>query len=155
MLAAHGVEADVDPVESRLGQRTGRPLQAERVRGQGRLGRGRERLGAAHDVDQAAAYQRLSPGEAHLPDAELLDTDPDQPHHLVVGERLVGRQPVESLGRHAVRAAQVAPVGERDPQVRGHAPEGVHQRPRVGADRARVGCSRAHGASLGPGTTTV
>ena len=41
----------------------------------------------------------------------------DQPDDLVVGEDLLGGQPVQALGRHAVGAAQVAPVGQRDPQV--------------------------------------
>ena len=35
-----------------------------------------ERVGAAHDVDQAAAQQRLAAGEPHLADAEPLDADP-------------------------------------------------------------------------------
>ena len=80
-------------------------------------GAGRARAVRRDDVDQAAAQQRLAAGEAHLGDAEPLDRDADQPDDLVVGEQLVVGQPVQALGRHAVRAAQVAAVGQRDPQV--------------------------------------
>jgi len=46
---------------------------------------------------------------------------------LVVGQ-LIGRgEPVESFGRHAVRAPQVAPVGERYAQISSDPPEGVRQ----------------------------
>ena len=52
------------------------------------------------------------------------------------------RQPAQPLRRHAIGAAEVAPVGDRDAQVVGDAPEGVHQ----GTGR---GCGesgkRAHG----------
>ena len=84
-----------------------------------------ELAGAAYDVDQAAPHERLSPGEAHLVDPEVLHGDPDQPDDLVVGEHLLARQPVQALGGHAVAAAQVAPVRQRDPQVRRDATEAV------------------------------
>ena len=51
----------------------------------------------------------------------------DQPHQLVVGEHLGLGQPVQPLGRHAVAAAQVAPVGHRDAQVTTGATEAVEQ----------------------------
>ncbi len=73
----------------------------------------------AHDLDQAAPHQRLAAGEPDLLDPESLDPDPHQAHHLVVGEHLVARQPVESLGGHAVGAAQVAAVGQRHAEVAG------------------------------------
>ena len=75
---------------------------------------------APHDVDQAAAYERLTAGEPDLADPEQADADPDEADHLVVGEDLVAGQPVEALGRHAVGAAQVAPVGQGHAQVGGH-----------------------------------
>ena len=77
----------------------------------------RQRRGAGDDVGEAAPDQRLSAGEAHLVDSEVVYADRDQPDDLVVGEHLVGRQPVETLGRHAVRTAQIAPVGQRHAQV--------------------------------------
>ena len=114
-------------------------LRPERVGGE--RGLDAERVGAGDDVDQTAAQQRLAAGEAHLADPEPLDPDRDQPHDLVVGERLVGRQPVEALGRHAVVAPQVAPVGQGHAQVRGHAAEAVCQR-----------CRHTHHPSEAPST---
>ena len=60
-------------------------------------------------------------------DAEQRDRDPHQPDDLVVGQQLRLGQPVEALGRHAVGAAQVAPVGQRDAQVACHPAEPVDQ----------------------------
>ena len=92
-------------------------------------GVGLQRLAAGDDVRQPAAQQRLSPGEPDLADAEVLDADPDQADDLVVGERLLGGQPVQALGRHAVAAAQVAPIGQRDAQVGRHASVAVEPVP--------------------------
>ena len=47
----------------------------------------------------------------------------DEADQLVVGEHLGLGQPVQALGRHAVGAAQVAPVGDRDTQVTSDATE--------------------------------
>ena len=93
--------------------------------------------GAADDVDQPAAHQRLAAGEAHLADAEVLDRDADQPDDLVVGEHLVVGQPVEALGGHAVGAAQVAAVGQRDAQVGGHPAVPVGERAPVVTPQSR------------------
>ena len=64
----------------------------------------------------------------------------------------LGRQPVEALGRHAVGAAQVAAVGELDPQVGGDAAEPVDE-PRVvgpvGRQPGPVGGQRAGAAQRG------
>ncbi len=90
-------------------------------------GLGLERLGAGDDVGQAPAQQWLSAGEPDLADAELLDTDADQADDLVVGEGLLGGQPVQALGGHAVAAAEIAAIGQRDAQVGGHAPIAVGQ----------------------------
>ena len=90
-------------------------------------GVGSSALVRRHDVGQPATQQRLAAGEPDLADAELLHADAHQPDDLVVGERLLGRQPVEALGGHAVVAAQVAPVGQRDAQVGGHASVAVGQ----------------------------
>jgi len=63
--------------------------------------------------------------------AEIADGDGDQPDELVVGELLGAGHPGQALGGHAVGAAQVAAVGQGDPQVRGDPAEAVDQ-PRVG-----------------------
>ena len=91
-------------------------------------GRGVQSGGAADDVDQPAAQERLATGEPDLVHAQV-DRDANDTNDLVVGEHLVARQPLESLRRHAVGAAQVAAIGQRDAQVGGDASEGVDQHP--------------------------
>jgi hypothetical protein len=71
----------------------------------------------------AAAQQRLAAGEADLGDTQLLHRDRDEAGQLAVGQQRGARQPVQALGRHAVAAARVAPVGHRYPQVGCDAPE--------------------------------
>ena len=140
-----GVEADVDPVEARR-RRSGRRSagQAERVGGDARARVAAERAGTRATMStQPAAEQRLAAGEPDLADAEALHGDRDQPDDLVVGEHLGVGQPVEALGRHAVGAAQVAPVGQRDPQVGRHAAVRVGRvaachSPSLGAAGARM-----------------
>ena len=70
VLGVDRVEADVDPVQARGGQRRGEPVEPDAV-GRHRDPRPRfERGDPAHDVDQAAAQQRLATGEPHLGDAQ-------------------------------------------------------------------------------------
>ena len=90
------------------------PLVVSAIDGRGRSAA----IPATHDL-QVPAQQRLAAGEPDSGDAQPVHRDPIRPQDLLVGEQLVGRQPVEPFGRHAVGAAQVAPVGQRDPQVPG------------------------------------
>jgi hypothetical protein len=96
-----------------------------------------ERGDGAHDVDERASQQGLAPGQAHLRDA-IAHEEPDDAHELLVGEHVGLGQPWQPLGRHAVGAAQVAPVGDRDPQVAGDPPELVGQ-PREAGRARRLG----------------
>ena len=71
------------------------------------------------------------------------------------------RQPVQTLGRHAVRAAQVAAVGQRHPQIGGHPPvasvsahavgsaepTSASHRGRAGAALPESGAASLHAAS--------
>ena len=90
-------------------------------------GRGLEGGEHRHQVGQPAPQQRLAAGQPDVGDAEP-DGDADQPGHLLEGQQLGLGQPVQPLGRHAVAAPQVAPVGHRDPQVGRHpsVPVGQH-----------------------------
>jgi hypothetical protein len=103
------------------------PGQADAVGGQRDLGPRPQRRHPRHQPGKSRAQQRLAAGEPDLGDAQAGDRDPDQPDDLVVGEQQGPGQPVQPLSRHAVGAPQVAPVSQRDPQVRGHAPERVGQ----------------------------
>ncbi|GHD75839.1 hypothetical protein GCM10010317_091190 [Streptomyces mirabilis] len=82
---------------------------------------------ALDDADEARAQQRLAAGEADLLDAEAGDRSADEADDLVVREQVGLVQPAQALLGHAVRTSQVAPVGERDPQVGGDATERVDE----------------------------
>ena len=77
---------------------------------------------------EVAADQRLAAGQP-----ELVDAEPDgrarDPGDLVEVEQLLAvEEPVvvaEDLLRHAVGATEVAPIGDRDPQVPQRPAEGV------------------------------
>jgi hypothetical protein len=126
-LGPHRVERHVDPVKPRLMQRTGAALEPDGVRRQGDLRARAQCRRPGDDADQAAPQQRLAAGEPDLANAEPLNRHADKPHHLVVGEQLGGRQPVEPFGRHAVRASQIAPVGERYAQISRDPPKRIRQ----------------------------
>ena len=72
-------------------------------------------------------HERLAAGEADRLEPEALDADPGDPGDLLVGEQLVAGQPLHALFRHAVRAAEVAAVGDRDPQILDAARERIDQ----------------------------
>jgi hypothetical protein len=126
-LGAQRVQRDVDPVQAGRPQRRGQAVQADPVGGQRDLRARRQRGGPLDNGGQAATQQRLAAGEPDLSDAEPLYPDPDQPEQFIVSEQFRLRQPVQTLRRHAVRTAQVAPVGQRHPQVRRYPSVGVRQ----------------------------
>jgi len=81
------------------------------------------RAQARQHLDQpldVLAKQRLAACQAHLLDA-VLDEQPRQPRDLLEGQQVGVRQEavaaVEHLLGHAVGAAEVAAVGDRDAQV--------------------------------------
>ena len=96
------------------------------------------------------ADERLAAGEADRLEPEALDADPGDPGDLLVGEELGLREPVHALGRHAVGAAEVAAVGDRDPQILDAARERIDQGNRhpTARHRARLGAGE-HGESCG------
>ena len=72
------------------------------------------------EVRQSAAQQRFATREAHLAHAESR-RDPRQPHDLLERQALLRAQEtvlvVERRLRHAVRAAEIAAIHDRDAQV--------------------------------------
>ena len=109
------------------------------------FGRGRSAAVRCDDADEPGAQKRLAAGEPHLTDAELFHPDGDEPHDFVVAENLVLRQPVQTFGRHAVGAAKIAPVGQRDPQIGGHSAVRIGEnarRERQGGHRFSLGAVR-------------
>ena len=128
-LPVERIQGDVDPVQPG-GSKLGHPLvKADPVGRQGQFGG--ETLvrtqcrSAGDDAGKATPQQRFATGEPDLAHAQHPDGHPDHPHDLVVGEHLRGGEPGQAIGRHAVRAPQVAPVGQRHPQVARHPPVGV------------------------------
>ena len=114
-LAAQRVERDVDPAQ---------PGRGEVVRELGQphaVGRHREvdaeRREQLDEHGHVGPHERLAAGEADRLEAEPLDAHPGDPGDLLVGQQLLARQPVHPLGGHAVGAAEVAAVGDRDPQI--------------------------------------
>ena len=110
---------------SRLIVRRCRPARLRsrhRRRQQHRVGRHREianRVLARQPLDerrQIAAQQRLAARQPHLVDAEgekLID----EPIDLLELQDVLARQPQVVLLRHAVLAAEVAAIGDRQPEI--------------------------------------
>ena len=75
--------------------------------------------------------------------------DPGQPDHLIVGQQRGVGQPLQAFRRHAVRAPQVAPVGEGYPQVGCYTPVRVGESMGVGGNGISppfiCGAKRPHG----------
>ena len=117
--------------DPRGGERGGAAGEADAVGRQGDVRARGERGRRGDHVFEPAAEQGLAAGEPQLVHAQVADGDGDQPDELGVGELLGAGHPGQALGGHAVGAAQVAAVGQRDPQVRGDPAEAVDQ-PRVG-----------------------
>ena len=97
----------------------------------------------ADEARQVAAQQRLAAGQAHLVHAEV-EEHVGQRGDLAEVQDVLAREPDVLLLRHAVAAAEVAAIGDRDAQVAQHAAarveDGGHQAAPAGtasAARAR------------------
>ena len=96
--------------------------------------------------------QRLAAGQPDRLEAVALDAEPGDPRDLLVGEHLGAREPVHALRRHAVRAAEVAAVGDRDPQITDDAPVPVDQRgTAIGTRRDSPDSAYGDGTCVAPG----
>lgn len=120
-----GVEADVEAPEAALAQGPGVLDQARAVGGHGEIAQPRQGADLTDQGLDAALDQRLAAGEADLLRAEL-DEDPAQGGHLLQGQHLGAGQEGHLLG-HAVDAAEVATVGDRQANVAHGAAEAVDQ----------------------------
>ncbi len=115
-ILAQRVEADRDPVEARRAQR-GRLLgQQHPVRGHGQVLDARVGREEPHEPVEVAPEQRLTAGETHLVHPQVGE-DVHEPVHLLEGQHVIAGQPDVLLLGHAVLTAQVAAVGDREPQV--------------------------------------
>ena len=115
-LRVEAVEAHVDALEPRRGELVREPGQQQAVGGQRDVV---DAAGAAEHADEVGAAgpdQRLTAGDAHLGDADV-GGDAREDGELLVAQDLAVAARLDSLRRHAVRAAQVAPVGDGEAQV--------------------------------------
>src|SRR6188472_37200 len=140
------VEADVDPAETRVAEDARLPGEERRVRRQ----RDVEAVDRREPLDEPlelAPQERLAAGETDLLDAEGHER-PRHPLEFLEREQLLAVHeavPLTEHGlRHAVGAAEVAAVGDRDPQVANRTPECVH-----GVHASTVLVAAWHAARLG------
>jgi hypothetical protein len=130
-VCRQGVERDVDAPQPGLGELVDLTGQQVAVGGQREVA---DVLEARQHLDQApqlAPHERLAAGQADVVHAHAAQQG-HEPRDLLVGQQRVALQPRQPLGRHAVLAAEVAAVGDRDAHVPDGAPvtvdELVHER---------------------------
>jgi hypothetical protein len=145
-LRPQRVERHVDPAQPGGGQVVGDQAQGGAVGGERQVDR-RARRGAqagqlADEDGQVGPHGGLAAGEADGLDAEAADEHAGDPLELLEGEDLVARQPPHPLLRHAVRAPEVAAVGDRDAQIAVDPAEGVDQRGDLGHGNHPTGVIR-------------
>jgi hypothetical protein len=122
-----GVERDVEPRQPRLHEQAGEAVEQDAVRRQREV------------ADAVRACEQLDEDGQVAPDERLAARQPDLVHahrgehadgalDLLEAEDLLARQPLEPLCGHAVLAAEVALVGDRDPQAADLPSPGVGER---------------------------
>ena len=94
-----------------------------------------EELEQARDVRPDGG---LAPRHPDAVESPPLDADPGHPGLLLVGQELRPVQPLHPLGGHAVGAAEVAAVRDRDPQVLDLTSKRIDQRNRHNPEARRV-----------------
>ena len=119
-LVVERVEADGDAVQAGLGEVAGARRQQRPVGGQRQVVDAIERRQSRDQPLEPLPHQWLAAGEPDLAHAQR-DRDAHDALDLVEVEDLGARQEgvvrPERLARHAVAAAEVAPIGDADAQV--------------------------------------
>jgi hypothetical protein len=123
-----GIERNVDPAQACGGEvvRELRQLHA--------VGRHREvdaeRRQQLDEPRHVRSNQRLATGDPNCLEAELLDAHSGDAGDLFVGQELVAGEPVHPLFGHAIGAAEVAAIRDRDPEILDAPIEGIDERDR-------------------------
>ena len=115
-LRVEAVDAHVDALEAGRAQIGGAARQQDGVGREREVGEALERGKPLDEADEPLAHERLAAGHADPRDAGGHGGGGES-QQLLVGQDLVVRARRHALGRHAVDAAQVAPVGDREPQI--------------------------------------
>ena len=98
---------------------------------------GAQLFGRGNNFLQRLAQQGLAAGKAHLADAQLADAYADQPDGFLIAQGLLCGHPLQTFGRHAIGATQVAAIREGDAQVTGLASIAIQQCARAISGRCR------------------
>ena len=125
-LRPERIQADIDTLEARIRQTPDLLQQEEPVGGHGEV---QARIQPDQPGDQhldILPHQRLPTGQSDRVDSET-DKDARQVQDLLIGQDLASGKPGQALGRHAVDAAEVASIGEGDPEVVDGSPERILQ----------------------------
>ena len=134
-LVVERVEADGDAVEPGRGERCSLRREQRRVRRQRQLGA--ERREQRDQPVDVLPHERLAARQPELVDAEA-DEDARHPLDLLEREQLLAVEEAvvapEDLLRHAVDAAEVAAVGDRDAEVAERPAEAVQGHGRERSD---------------------
>ena len=115
-IAIQRVEADRDPVQARALELLGCAFSSTPLVVIAEIADAVAAGEPGHQVRDVAAEQRLAAGQPNLVDAEV-EEQVDQLLDFLEVQDVLARQPEVLLFGHAVPAAQVAPVGDREAQV--------------------------------------
>ena len=114
--AVKRIQAHVEPRHAGTPQVAGKLGQPGAVGGQGQIADARHRGQAGGELRQIAAQQRFAAGQPDALDA-LAGKDTGEPLELVEAQPLAGFVVALETFGHAVGAAQVAAVGDGQPQI--------------------------------------
>ena len=126
------VERDVDPPQPRFDERRREPVEEDAVRRQREVVHAWDACEHPHQLGHVAADERLPAGEPDLGHAHARE-DAHEPLDLLEAQDLVATQPFQALRGHAVRAAEVAFVGDGDTDAPDLAPPAVDERLHAGS----------------------
>ena len=118
-----GIEADIDAGDAGVFQLARIFRQLGGIGGQRQVAQAFDRTEVAKQLHDILPYQRFAAGDANLVDAELDEGTADA-FHFFQRQQLRARHELH-LFRHAVNAAQIAAVGDRQTDVADVATETV------------------------------
>ena len=110
------VETEVDAIEPRLTKWLSQRGELDAIGRQHDLLDAVDGLELTHEPDDAAPHEGLATREADLAHAEARE-GPRHAHNFVKGQNILMAQFLNARRRHAILAAQVAAVGQRDAHV--------------------------------------
>jgi hypothetical protein len=119
-LVVEGIEAYRHPAKTGRGEGVGLPIEQNTVGGQSDVGQAVDRPEHCDQLLEVLAEQRFSAGDPDLLDAGAYRDRRQPGQFLERQEQIPGKELVltaEDLLRHAIPAAEVAPIGDRDTQI--------------------------------------